>query len=459
LLRAAKRLEALDPELARTSYLEALSAAMFAARLAGPGGGPREVATAVQAAPPPSRPPTGADLLLDGWAALFANGCAAATPRLREALTAFDDPVDASDHVDLLWLAMATALTIWDNTRWDCLTRRHVELARSSGTLSELPLALNARAYFHLFCGELESAGVLIEEARVAIEATGANLTPWAAVALEVLRGDERKACAALDAGTADASQRGDGISLTVVAWARALLYNSIGAYEKALAMAQDAVRCPTNSAAAAWGMVELIEAAARLGEPEAAAETAHRFAEIADAAGTDWALGLNARSQALLSTGAIAEQLYREGLDRLGRGRMRLDLARAHLLYGAWLRRESRRLDARAQLRAAHDQFTLMGVGAFAERAGRELLATGEHVQARTAVARDDLTAQERQIARLARGGLSNAEIGARLFLSQHTVAYHLRKVFAKLGIRSRRELAAALPSSETGLVLASPS
>jgi hypothetical protein len=167
-------------------------------------------------------------------------------------------------------------------------------------------------------------------------------LTPWAAVALEVLRGDERHAVTMLDAGTADASQRGEGISLTVVAWARAMLYNSLGAYDKALAAAQEAINCPTNSAAAAWGMVELIEAAARVGEPGAAGETARRFAEIAGAAGTDWALGVNARSQAPLTTGAMAEQLYREGLDRLGRGRMRLDLARVHLLYGEWLRRNA---------------------------------------------------------------------------------------------------------------------
>jgi DNA-binding CsgD family transcriptional regulator len=459
LLRAAKRLEPLDPELARTSYLEVLSAAMFAARLAGPGGGPREVAHAVQAAPPASGRRTGADLLLDGWAALFANGCAAATPRLREALTAFDNPVPASDHLQLLWLVMATALTIWDDERWELLTRQHVELARSSGALSELPLALNGRAYVHLFGGELESAGALIDEARVAIEATGANLTPWAAVAFEVLRGDERKAGAMLDAGTADATQRGEGISLTVVAWARALLYNSLGAYDKALAAAQEAITCPTNSAAAAWGTVELIEAAARVGEPEAAGEAAHGFAEIADAAGTDWARGVNARSQALLSTSVMAEQLYREGLDHLGRGRMRLDLARVHLLYGEWLRRENRRLDARAQLRSAHDQFKSMGFEAFAERARRELLATGEPVRTPTVVTRDDLTAQERQIARLAREGLSNREIGARLFLSQHTVAYHLRKVFDRLGIHSRRELGAALPSSEGELVPASPS
>jgi ATP/maltotriose-dependent transcriptional regulator MalT len=251
----------------------------------------------------------------------------------------------------------------------------------------------------------------------------------------------------------ADASVRGEGISLTVIAWARALLHNSVGRPDQAVAAAREAVDCPTNSAAAAWGMVELIEAATRVGAWESAGETAARFTEIARAAGTDWALGVDARSRALLSTGTTAEELYREALARLGRGRMRVDLARAHLLYGEWLRREQRRVDARAQLRAAYDHFTWSGMDAFAERARKELLATGEKVRKRTVETRDDLTAQERQIARLARDGLSNPEIGVRLFLSPRTVEWHLHNVFTKLGVRSRRELSSALPSSESEL------
>ncbi|HEV2814346.1 MAG TPA: LuxR C-terminal-related transcriptional regulator, partial [Solirubrobacteraceae bacterium] len=216
-------------------------------------------------------------------------------------------------------------------------------------------------------------------------------------------------------------------------------------------AAARAAVDCPTNSGAASWGMVELIEAAARLGEGQAAAEAAGRFADIARAAETDWALGVDARSRALLSTGAGAEELYREALERLGRCRMRLDAARAHLLYGEWLRRERRRVDARVQLRAAHDQFAAMGMDGFAERARKELLATGAKARKRTLDTRDDLTSQERQIARLARDGLSNPQIAARLFLSPRTVEWHLRKVFTKLGIRSRWDLPGALPSSES--------
>lgn len=449
LLGAAKRIEPLDARLARTAYLDAMSSALFAARLAGPRSGAQDVARAVQAAPTAEGPQTLGDLLLDGWAALFADGCAAAVPTLRKALTQFGTAMAAADELHLLWLVTITAPVVWDDARWEVLSRFHVELARSSDALSELPLALNSRVYIHLFRGELDTAESLIDEARIAIEATGGHLTPWGAVALAVLRGREHDAAALLEDAEADATQRGEGIGLTVIAWARALLYNSLGVPGQALAAAQEAIECPTNSAAAAWGMAELVEAAARMREPEAGMEAAGRFTEIAKAAGTDWALGVDARSRALLSRGVTAEQLYREALDRLGKSQMRVDLARAHLLYGEWLRRENRRVDARSQLRAANDQFTSMGMYAFAERARKELLATGERVRKRTDDTRDDLTAQERQIARHARDGLSNPEIGARLFLSPRTVEWHLRKVFSKLGIRSRRELTDVLPNS----------
>jgi DNA-binding CsgD family transcriptional regulator len=456
LLRAAQRLEPLDARLARAGYMEALSAALFAARFAGPGAGARDVASAVQASPSAASPPTVADLLVDGWAALFADGCAAATPTLRAALTQFEHAMAAADQLHLLWLVTITAPVVWDDARWDALSGFHVDLARSSGALSELPLALNSRIYIHLFRGELETADALIDEARVAIEATQAGLTPWGAVALAALRGHEHDAAAMLDAAAADATQRGEGIGLTVIAWARAVLYNGLGIPDQALAAAQEAIECPTNGAASAWAMVELIEAAARAGEPEAAGEAAGQFAEIAKAAGTDWALGVHARSCALLSTGVTAEQHYREALDRLGRCMMRVDLARAHLLYGEWLHRERRRADARDQLRAAHALFVSIGMGSFAERARKELLAVGENVVTRTPQARAELTAHERQIARLAREGLSNPEIGARLFLSPRTVEWHLHKVFTKLGIRSRTELSSALPSTEPELTAA---
>jgi ATP/maltotriose-dependent transcriptional regulator MalT len=291
----------------------------------------------------------------------------------------------------------------------------------------------------------------LIEEARLAVEAKEANPMPWGAIALAVLRGRLQDAAGILELATADATQRGEGISLTVVEWARALLYNGLGVYDKAFAAAKAAIACATNSAVVAWGMIELVEAAARIDVSEAAAEVAERFSAIAEAAGTDWALGVSARSLALVSTGEAAERLYREAVDRLERCGMRVDLARARLLYGEWLRRENRRIDARAQLRAAHDEFASIGAEAFAERARRELLATGETVRKRTVETRDDLTPQELQIAELARDGLSNPEISARLFLIRRTVEWHLRKVFSKLDIRSRRELACVLGDSRS--------
>jgi DNA-binding CsgD family transcriptional regulator len=390
---------------------------------------------------------------------LFVDGCAAATPVLREALTRLEDAAAAAEHLHLLWLATITAPVVWDDARWDVLSSSHVAHARNSGALTELPLALNARAYIHLFRGELETAVALITEARVATEVTGASLTPWGAVALAALRGRQAEAAAILERAAIDATMRGEGIGLTVTAWARALLYNGLGMPDQAFAAAQEAVDCPTNSAAAAWAMVELIEAAARRGDREAAGEIAGRFTEIAEAAGTDWALGVRARSCALLRRGTTAEQLYREALDRLRSCQMRVDLARTHLLYGEALRREHRRVDARAQLQAAHDQFTSMGLEGFAERASQELTATGQTVRKRTIETRDELTPQERHIAQLARDGMSNPEIGARLFLSPRTVEWHLRKVFSKLEIRSRWELAGALPSSESELAPASGS
>jgi len=450
LLGAVKRIEPCDERLARAGYLEAVSAAMFAGRLGASGGRPQDVARAVQ-----DRTSAGkrgaADLLLDGWAQMFAEGSRAATPTLQAALAVFTEGDITPDELPVLWLATITAPVVWDEARWEVLSRWHVELARTRGQLSDLPLALNSRSYVHLFRGELDAASALIEEARVAVEATSASLTPWGAVAFAALRGRVESATSLLDRAAADATGRGEGISLTVISWARALLYNGSGVYDAAREAAKHAAACPTNSAAAAWGSVELIEAAVRCGDTEEATQAATQFEAIARATGSDWALGVSARARALVSSDAAAEELYREALDRLERCQMRVDLARAHLLYGEWLRRENRRVDARAQLRTAHDEFTAIGMEAFAERAGHELLATGETVRKRTPETRDDLTPQERQIAELARDGLSNPEIGARLFLSRRTVEWHLRKVFAKLGISSRRELGSALSSSDS--------
>jgi len=242
---------------------------------------------------------------------------------------------------------------------------------------------------------------------------------------------------------------RGDGVGLTAIAWARAQLYNSLGRYDEALAAAEHASEYPRELFLSTWGLVELIEAAVRSGKPTRAADALQRLSESTRAAGTDWALGIETRSRALLSDGDFAEPLYREAIDRLGRTRVRTSLARAHLLYGEWLRREQRRTDAREQLHCAHDMFVAMGAEGFAERARRELLATGEKAARRTAETRSQLTAQEAQVAELAREGLSNPEIGSRLFISPRTVEYHLRKVFTKLGINSRVQLQRVLPGN----------
>jgi DNA-binding CsgD family transcriptional regulator len=243
-------------------------------------------------------------------------------------------------------------------------------------------------------------------------------------------------------------TMRGEGIGITVTEWANAVLGNGLGRYDEALAAAERASRHSGGLGLAAWSLVELIEAAARTGQTERAAVALRRLAEATRAAGTDWALGLEARSRALLSSGESAERLYREAIQRLGRTRVRAELARAHLLYGEWLRRQHRRVDARQQLRRGYEMLTAMGIDGFAERARRELMATGETVRKRTAETVSELTEQEAEIAQLAAAGQTNPEIGAKLFLSPRTVEWHLRKVFTKLGISSRKELRDALPS-----------
>jgi DNA-binding CsgD family transcriptional regulator len=322
-----------------------------------------------------------------------------------------------------------------------------VQIARETGALGELPLALSQRVYAHLFAGELTTAASLVDEIRSTTDATGSNLAPYGAVGLVALRGREPEAISLIDESRKDVTRRGEGIGLSVLDWAQAVLYNGLGRYEEALAAALRVAEHPHDLSTSNWGMVELIEAAVRAGTPELAADARSRLTEMARVSGTDWALGITARSEALLAEDQRAEDLYIEAADRLGRSGMAVDLARAHLLYGEWLRRQRRRLDARRELRAAYELFSAFGMEAFADRAARELLATGEHARKCRAETRGDLTPQELQIARLARDGLSNAEIGARLFISKHTVEYHLRKVFTKLGINSRTKLAQALP------------
>jgi DNA-binding CsgD family transcriptional regulator len=447
LLKAAKRLEPIDADLSRATYLQALCSAMFAGRLA-LGGGELEVARAAVTAPAPTRPPRAPDFFLDGLAAHFDGGYPAGLPILRKALDVFGLGMSVDEELRWHWLAGVVARLLWDDRRWEVHTEGHVRLARGGGALSELPLALSARATVMLFAGDLTTVASLIQELQATTEATGSNLAPYAALGLAAFRGARAEAATLIDVMISDATRRGEGTAITFADWANAVLNNGIGDYETATRAAQRASEHAGEEVAATWAAVELIEAAARNGNGELAVGTCRRLAEMTSTSGTDWALGIEARSRALVSEGDTAERLYLESIERLGNTRVRAELARAHLLYGEWLRRERRRGDARAHLRTAHDMLDTMGMDAFAERARRELQATGETVSKRDiATGAEHLTAQEAQIAQMARDGLTNPEIGVRLFISARTVQYHLRKVFAKLGIESRMQLDRVLP------------
>jgi DNA-binding CsgD family transcriptional regulator len=447
LLDAAARLETLDPVLSCETYLEALSASMFAGRLGAPAANSFAVARAARAAARP-RSERPIELLLGGLTGLFTETYPTAVPVIRRADAAFDTgdmPLD--EQLRWKWLATVTALHLWDDARWEAISEHHVRLARELGALSELPLALSQRAYVHIFAGELSVAESLNEEIRSVVYGTGSTLGPYVVVALAAFRGREAETLALAESSRPRLEGRGEGFGLSAVDWAEAVLYNGLGRYDEARVAALRVVEHPEDLATSNWGMAELIEAAVRSDARELAASVEPRLSEMTAASGTDWALGVAARSRALLAADNDAGALYAEAIERLGRSRMRVDLARAHLLYGEWLRRNRQRLDARGELRIAHEFFVEAGLEAFAERARLELEATGEHARKRTIETRGDLTPQEGQIARLARDGLSNAEIGARLFISKHTVEYHLRKVFATLGINSRTKLARALP------------
>jgi DNA-binding CsgD family transcriptional regulator len=453
LLAAARRLETLDAKLARETYLDAFSAALFAGRL-GQEAGVRDVAESVLAAnwgETGEELPRACDLLLQGVAVLTTQGYGAGAPTLNRALGAFrDEPMSEADALRWLWLACRVARALGDDSSWDALTDRQVRLARKAGALALLPIALMERFGVQLFFGDLSEARSLVVEAEAVAEATGSHLAPQGAIALAAWRGSEEEVSALIAANRQEVERRGEGLWLIATAWASAVLFNGLGRYSDALAVSELAGMDPDELGVSTWVPTEFIEAAVRAGVPERAAAPLERLREISRASGTDWALGVEARSRALVSEGEEAERLYREAIDRLGRTRVRVALARANLLYGEWLRREGRRREARAELRTAHASYAAMGMEGFAERAQRELVATGETVRKRRVETRDELTAQETQIARLAAGGLTNAEIAAQLFLSPRTVEWHLSKVFSKLGVRSRMGLRDALPSVE---------
>jgi DNA-binding CsgD family transcriptional regulator len=447
LLKAAKRLEPIDGDLSRASYLQAFSAAVLVGRLA-LGGGVQEVARAAAAAPPPRHGMRAPDLLLEGLTAHFDSGYEAGLPILRRALDVFGVGMSVDEQLRCHWIAGVVASHLWDDDRWYLLSEQHVLLARGVGALSELPLALGLRAATMLFSGDLTGAASPVEEHQVAVDATGIRISSPAELGLLAMRGRQAEATALIDATITEANRRGEGIGIALAEWANAVLNNGLGNYEKAMQAAQRATAYSIEMVVPGWATAELIEAAVRSGHNDVAAVALRRLADRTRPCRTDWASGVEARCRALLSEGDDAERLYLESIERLGRTRQRVELARAHLLYGEWLRRERRRIHARAQLRIAHDMLGAMGMEAFAQRARRELQATGETARKRSVATGDEqLTAQEAQIARMACDGCSNPEIGVRMFISTRTVQYHLHKVFTKLGIDSRSQLDRVLP------------
>ncbi len=449
LLAAARQLEPVDLDAARETYLSACGAAMHG----GPASAGDLVAAgrAVRALPRPAEPPRAADTLLDGIALLVTEGRAAAAPALLRATRAFSgEDVPVTESLRWGWFASAAGNALWDHDGLRAVCARQLQVARDAGALGQLSMHLLALGTAEARSGDFAAAASLIAEARALSEATGTRLAPFNEMLVLALRGRTAEAEALIGATIAQAADLRQGLAVTVARWAASLLYNGLGRHDDAREAAGAASSTPLDMFAAMWSLPELVEAAVRTGADDDARDAVERLTETTRPASTEFGLGVEARSRALVAEGEAAEALYREAIRRLGRTPLRSELARARLLYGEWLRREGRRRDARDELHAALEEFAAMEMEAFAERTGRELAATGVTLPQRRVAMRNELTAQEAQIARLARDGFSNPEIGERCFLSPRTVEWHLRKVFAKLGIRSRRELAGALPDHD---------
>ena len=444
LLKAARRLEPFDLDLARETYLTAWRAAGMAGQLAG-AGVLADICRAAQALPPAPDPPRAIDVLLDGLALLGTDGRAAAIPTLQGAAAALAG-LPAADVLRWGSVAAGASGLVWDVEGMHAISARQVELARDAGAIALLPLYLAQLGIATTWMGDFAGSASIVAETDSVAAATGSRMAPLTLLRLLALQGGEGQATTLIASTVEQATAGGQGLAAAWAHWAAAVLYNGLARYAEAASAARQATSDPLDPWMSMWALPELVEAAERTGDAGLAREALARLAETTQPCGTDPALGIEARCRALLSVGTAADGLYREAIDRLSRTRLRPELARAHLLYGEWLRRENRRVDAREQLRTGHDMLAAIGMAAFAERARRELLATGATVRRRSVETRDELTAQEEQIARLARDGLSNPEIGARLFLSPRTVEWHLRKVFTKLGIGSRHELKAAL-------------
>jgi DNA-binding CsgD family transcriptional regulator len=445
LLTAARQLQPFDLELSRETHLNAWAAAIVSGGYAGPQV-LLEICRSIRALPARVGKPLPLDMLLDALALLAIDGYVTAAPALKRAKEAVLH-LPAEAIIRWGWLAPAPASIMWDDELERAIVARSVQALRDAGALAALPLQLNAVAQEAAWMGDFAGARATIAESKRVAALTGSRFADFASLRLEALRGNERDASALIARVRAHAAAEHQHFALSHADWGAAVLYNGLGRYEEAAAAAEKAASPTFEFYVDKRALAELVEAAVRVGRADVAQSALDRLVETTELAETDFARGIEARSRALLADRSNADALYLFTIDTLSRTKLQPEVARAHLLYGEWLRREGRRVDAREHLRTAHRMFDAIGMEAFAERARRELIVTGETVRKRIPETRDDLTPQEEQIARLARDGLSNPEIATQLFLSPRTVEWHLNKVYAKLGIRSRRALPAALP------------
>ncbi|MFI6658891.1 AAA family ATPase [Streptomyces sp. NPDC050523] len=446
LLTAAKRLERFDTNLARETYLLAWGTS---ALVAADGDSLAAISQAMRTLPPSTAAPRAIDLVIEGYALLVTDGRATAVPALQRAAAALED-LPGRDLLKWGWVANGVSAVVWDDRAMRVMYRRAVDVARAAGALTELSFCLASLGMATTWTGDFTGAAAIVDEADIVAAATGVPIAAHVKLRLGALRGHSADVEPLIAATVEEAGASGQLMGVTVAQWSAAVLYNGLARYEQALAAAQTSARIP-ELWVSVWVLPELVEAAVRVGDAELAGEALERLADAAEPCDTDWAQGILARCRALLSEGTSADRHYRRAIERLARTQLRPELARAHLVYGEWLRRERQRVEARDHLRTAHKMFASIGMEAFAERARRELLASGESIRKHkleTSLG-DELTPQEKQIALLVRDGFSNPEVGSRLFLSPRTVEWHLRKIFTKLSITSRRQLRDALPRS----------